>query len=102
MSDSEGEVIELFERQQRDILSALNGMRESIEHLGRSLAGGLKTIALVPVSLGFGACFTWLFYEGKISEWAWMPLMLVLMSPYFSDGVRLVVRQFPINEPAKK
>jgi hypothetical protein len=101
MSEAEQETIQLFERQQRDILTALNGMRESIEQLGRSLAGGLKTIALVPVSLGFGACFTWLFYVGKITEWAWMPLMLVLMSPFFADGVRLVVRQFPINEVKK-
>jgi len=80
------------------ILGELVALRLSIDNLQKAFDGALRPVAsalrmiyLVPMSLIFSGVLTWLFNNGKISEYSWAGLMVVLMTPFFGEGVRLAL-----------
>lgn len=60
----------------------------------KAVSSGLKALYLVWASIAFLSITTWLFYEGRISEWVWGAMNLVIMTPFFGEGIRVVLPIF--------
>ena len=55
---------------------------------------GLKALYLVPVTLGFILMTgTFLWYD-KISVWIWLMMNLILMTPFFGEGLKMLLPFF--------
>lgn len=51
----------------------------------------LKALYLVPITLAFiGVTGAFLWFD-KIPMWAWMLMNLILMTPYFGEGVKMIL-----------
>lgn len=66
-----------------------------MDELSNILQAGLKTLYLVPVMLLFMLVTGTLFWFDKIPIWVWCPMNLIIMTPFFGEGVRMVLPLFP-------
>lgn len=74
-----------------DVIRELSEVRKAIDTLRVTFETGLRMVALIPVSVVFCSIFTWLFYYKLITEWVWVPFMLILMFPYFGEGIKSII-----------
>lgn len=58
----------------------------------------LRNIQLVPVTLIFVASSGYFFYIDRLPVWMWGIMQLVIMTPHFGEGVKLIV---PLLRPRK-
>jgi len=72
----------------------ISAMRQSVESLKtglRPIERAMRSMTLVPLALVFCGVSTWLFNNGKISEDTWFWINVILMSPFFGEGIRAVL-----------
>lgn len=82
--------------------SSMDQQNQKIDALRTTFETGLHQIALIPVSIVFAAIFTGLFYLKMIEQWLWATFMLILMFPYFGDGItKIMASGMPWAKQAK-
>lgn len=82
-------VIELSRRQHAQVMEKMEKVVES-----------LRNIQLVPVTLIFVLSSGYFFYIDKLPVWMWGLMQLVIMTPHFGEGVKMIIPLF-FKGPAK-
>jgi len=88
----------LFHEQVKERLAgvdmAQNAIVEELVEIKHTITSGIKFLALSPVTLGGTAIVSFLFYFEKLSEWSWVTLIVLFLSPFYGDGIKLLLSRF--------
>lgn len=88
MDSETSTLMDLSRHQHKEVIEKMDGLTEVMQ-------GGLKTLYLVPVMLLYMLVTGVLFWFDKIPIWVWLPMNLIIMTPFFGEGVRMVLPLFP-------
>ena len=81
------------------VIHKLVEIKEAVQSLDARVTFGLKQLALVPVAVTCSLSLSWLLWNKTITEWTWGCFMVVVMFPYFSDGLKYIFEKVPMFKP---
>ena len=91
----------LFNEQLKEKVANVGIQQESVVDkltmINDTIKTSTKLISLTPVTIiGIGIT-SYMFYSGKIAEYSWLTFCLVFLSPFYGDGVRMLLSKFGKN-----
>lgn len=83
LSDENDDVIALSTRQHGEVMQKMEKVIES-----------LRGIQLIPTTLMFLVSSGYFFYIDKLPVWMWGGMQIIIMTPHFGEGVKMIIPMF--------